>query len=410
MKILYVSCLCSLPTFSALFPDPDKMPGQQIQKYHRMLVEGLACHTNVHTVSNYPISRSNCKALYLRAGSDTIRNVQYGYLAACNIPVLKNIWNFMQSFSRIWKAGNAGSQTAVICDILNISISMGALLAAKLRGIPTVGIVTDVPAYRPKTTNSFVVKINTTLMNAFDSYVLLTKAMTEVVDCSGKPYKVIEGQVDIHMDTVPNLLSKKYEKKVCLYAGGLHRIYGIPYLVQAFIKADVPNTELHIYGSGDYREELTALCRQHPSIRYFGVKPNAEVVEAELKATLLINPRPTTDAYTKYSFPSKNMEYMVSGTPLLTTKLPGMPAEYYKYVYLIDEETVTGLSNKLTRILSKPPEELHAFGAKAREFVLREKNNVRQAQQIIDLIKECFRGKKKNSVCLLQYDCRRKHD
>lgn len=112
------------------------------------------------------------------------------------------------------------------------------------------------------------------------------------------------------------------------------------------------------------------------------------MVEEELKATLLINPRPTTEAYTKYSFPSKNMEYMVSGTPVLTTKLPGMPAEYNEYVYLVDEETVDGQSQTLTTVLLKSPEELHDFGARAREYVLREKNNVRQAGKIIEMIKE----------------------
>jgi len=34
---------------------------------------------------------------------------------------------------------------------------------------------------------------------------------------------------------------------------------------------------------------------------------NDRVVEEQLRATLLVNPRPTAEAFTKYSFPSKNM-------------------------------------------------------------------------------------------------------
>ena len=34
---------------------------------------------------------------------------------------------------------------------------------------------------------------------------------------------------------------------------------------------------------------------------------NDRVVEEQLRATLLVNPRPTAAAFTKYSFPSKNM-------------------------------------------------------------------------------------------------------
>lgn len=106
-----------------------------------------------------------------------------------------------------------------------------------------------------------------------------------------------------------------------------------------------------------------------------------------MKETLLIKPRPTDEEYTKYLFPSKNMEYMVSGTPVLTTKLPGMPKEYNDYVYLIEDETVEGLATTFENLLSKPKEELYAKGLKAKNFVLQEKNNVVQARKTIDMLR-----------------------
>ena len=68
---------------------------------------------------------------------------------------------------------------------------------------------------------------------------------------------------------------------------------------------------------------------------------------------------------------------MVSGTPLITTKLPGMPKEYYPYVYLFDEETTEGYTKKLTEVLSMPDDILSNKGLSAREFVLKNKNNVK---------------------------------
>ena len=120
---------------------------------------------------------------------------------------------------------------------------------------------------------------------------------------------------------------------------------------------------------------------------YMGVVPNPEVVEAELDASLLVNPRPTHEEFTKYSFPSKNIEYMASGTPLLTTKLPGMPKEYYPYVFLIEEETTEGYSKALSEALSKTDEDLFEWGAKAKGFVLDNKNSCEQARRVIELIK-----------------------
>ena len=86
---------------------------------------------------------------------------------------------------------------------------------------------------------------------------------------------------------------------------------------------------------------------------------NEEVVSAELEASLLINPRPTHEEFTKYSFPSKNMEYMASGTPVLTTKLPGMPADYYPYVFLVNDESAEGMAKAYRDVLEKTEQYLN---------------------------------------------------
>ncbi|MGB9612869.1 MAG: glycosyltransferase, partial [Candidatus Margulisiibacteriota bacterium] len=147
--------------------------------------------------------------------------------------------------------------------------------------------------------------------------------------------------------------------------------------------------------SGNFGSDLI-LAHGTKVIEFFGVISNRAVIEEEIKAILLVNPRPSSEEFTQYSFPSKNMEYMVSGTPLLTTKLPGMPEEYYDYVYLFEDESVEGMAKTLDRILKLPKEELHAKGAAAKEFVLREKNNVVQAKRIIEMIRDAVDKSCKN--------------
>ena len=80
------------------------------------------------------------------------------------------------------------------------------------------------------------------------------------------------------------------------------------------------------------------------------------------------------------------MEYMGSGTPLLTTRLAGIPEEYFDYIYITEEETEAGLSRKLKEILNKPLEELHEKGLRAKEFAMNNKNNVIQAKKITDML------------------------
>ena len=104
------------------------------------------------------------------------------------------------------------------------------------------------------------------------------------------------------------------------------------------------------------------------------------------EATLLINPRPTGEAFTAYSFPSKNLEYMASGTPVLTTKLSGMPREYDAYAYLFDDESVEGMAKTLAQVLAEPRETLHARGQAAKAFVLEQKSNTAQAKRLLAFV------------------------
>ena len=102
---------------------------------------------------------------------------------------------------------------------------------------------------------------------------------------------------------------------------------------------------------------------------------------------MLVNPRPTAEEFVKYSFPSKTMEYMSTGTPVLTTVLPGMPEEYHPYVYLIRDETPQGIARALKDTLAQSDEALLQKGMAARNFVLTEKDNVTQAEKILEMLK-----------------------
>ena len=113
---------------------------------------------------------------------------------------------------------------------------------------------------------------------------------------------------------------------------------------------------------------------------------NSQIVEKEQEAALLVNPRPTHEEFVKYSFPSKTMEYMASGTPVLTTRLPGMPKEYYPYVDFIEEESADGIAAALRKVLATSDEELFAKGNAARQFVLEGRNNVVQAEKLLTML------------------------
>jgi len=390
MHLIYVYGGCSPKKYKEYIESQGVRVQQQAQKYNQLLMEGfIENNAKVDAISSRPINRSVGKKLFYKGEKDSENGINYSYVPFINYPILRHLTVFFTVFFKTLFMKTEKKERAMICDALNIVASFAALIACKLRRIKTVGIVTDVPCHRPSNEKiPFHEKLNLSLMKKFDSYLLLTEQMNEIVNQKNRPYVVLEGHSDIGMAKIENQLSNKDNKQICLYAGTLRKVYGIGMLVEGFLSANIPNTELHIYGSGDYLDELKEIANRHQNVKYMGIVPNHVIVENELKATLLINPRPTDADYTKYSFPSKNMEYMASGTPVLTTRLPGMPKEYNDYVFLIENESSEGICNALKQIFSQPAELLHEKGTKAKHFVMSEKNNIIQSSKVINMIKQ----------------------
>jgi len=381
MHIIYAVTTCSDRVYKQLFSKVKVKPAFQSQKYHRLLIEGLAAGTEVDVVANPPVNRSVLSENFVRLPKEEEGGACYRYIPAIRNPVLKaaavGFGTFFRTFFLIRK------DSAVVVDGLNRVTALSAMLAARLRGKPCVGIVTDLPdmlsgSRFSKGLANFVIRHCT-------HYVLLTEAMNDYLNKQGKPYVILEGHADITMaDRIP-AMEKKAEQRICFYAGGVSKQYGLANLVEGFRKADLPNTRLHIYGPGDYVKQLQQIAAEDGRIFYGGMLLNTEIVDREQEATLLVNPRPTDEEYVKYSFPSKTMEYMASGTPVLTTVLPGMPREYHPYVYLLEEETADGIAKMLQEVLAHSDEELFQKGSAARRFVLEQKNNVIQARKILEM-------------------------
>ncbi len=378
-SVVYVSSLLSPEAFSACFPALSRAPGLAQQKYHRLLTEGLAeAGAKVACLSAPPLTRSNAGRLFCRLKSETRGEVTFRYLPVFTLPGAKHLVTLFSAFSAALAL--CKRDTLLLCDALNLMAAAGARLAARVRGANAVAIVTDVPGLQGG--GRLHTRLNLALMRSFDGYVLLTEQMNALVNPQNRPYLVAEGQVDAGEAARAPQLSEKDEPPTLLYAGSLHEEYGILRLAEAF-RALPGAFALHIYGAGDAEQALAEKARSDPRIRLFGVQDNAEVVRAERRATLLVNPRPSDGAFTPYSFPSKNMEYMASGTPVLTARLPGMPKAYWDYVFLLEDESAAGMTKALCGLLALPKEALLKRGAAAQGFVRAHKTGAAQGRRIL---------------------------
>ncbi|PKH37933.1 Glycosyltransferase involved in cell wall bisynthesis [Nocardioides alpinus] len=291
-----------------------------------------------------------------------------------------------------WRLRTRGRQRFVVVDAAYVSALPGVLAAT--RGVTRVAVFADVYTFMADVSDASsrsgaryraVRRVVGRTYRSIDRFVLLTRQMDDVVNPLGRPSIVMEGLVDADMAASDNVLEAKDEQLTVLYSGALRREYGLAHLVDGFRAWDHPSARLVVYGGGDFAPDVAAAAAADPRVEFRGTAPNAEVVAAQQRAWLLVNPRPADQEFTAYSFPSKNMEYLVSGTAVLTTRLPGMPPEYDEHVLTIDGSSAADVTAALERAAALGRTALHERGDRARRFVLERKNHRTQGLRIVQL-------------------------
>ena len=267
-------------------------------------------------------------------------NIQFRYVPIVSLPIVKQILYFIYTFffTQYWCFKNIGEKRVVICSLMRVYQYPSIWLVACLFRCKQITIACDVPwmttvqvaISKLSVKQRFSIWLGKIMLGFFDGYVFLTETMNDVINPKKRPYIVVEGFCDQSMVNFSNSLENKDEKRIIIYAGGLNLKYGIHNLVEAVKKLNDNNVELWLYGTGDMNEALQNETSKY--IKFWGPKSNQEVVAAELRASILINPRPTEDEYTRYSFPSKTLEYMVSGSYTLTTRLAGICRNCFVFV------------------------------------------------------------------------------
>lgn len=223
-------------------------------------------------------------------------------------------------------------------------------------------------------------------MGRVDRFVLLTEAMKEPIGVGNRPYTVIEGICT--QNGSDEICKTRDGKKTILYAGSLNKQFGIDVLVDAFQQIEGQDYELLLCGGGDYQDTLQEICAKDSRIKFLGFLPKAKVLELQSRAAVLVNPRQNVEEYTKYSFPSKTMEYLLSGIPVIAYKLDGIPDEYDRYFYYVKDNTPKSLAKAIVDVCEDTSGAYERTALNAIDFIRTQKNPQKQAGKILDLINE----------------------
>ncbi len=311
----------------------------------------------------------------------------------CNIFGIKrfiNIFYFKKHIKK-WAKEKSDKQKILFSYTANSMFLSLAKLAKKINPeVKVVCLIADIPEYSTvsvltgakKLYHDYEVKKTASLYGVVDKFVLLTEHMAERLELNA-PFMVMEG---IATTTDVEVGENTDYGKYILYTGLLNEKFGLCNLAEAFSMIEDESVKLILCGSGDAEEYIAKKQKEDNRIITLGRVDRAEALQLQKGATILVNPRQNNEDFTKFSFPSKNLEYLSSGVPTVAYKLDGIPDDYDDYIIYPADDTPEALRDELVRLLGLTEGERKAMGEKARRFVCENKNKTAQAKRIVEFL------------------------
>lgn len=148
-------------------------------------------------------------------------------------------------------------------------------------------------------------------------------------------------------------------KKLVIYQGSVNHARGLEYLIPSMKQVD---SELHIYGDGNFMKEARELAESHQLTRkifFMGNKEPDELRKLTPAATVGINLVEPEGLNQIYSLANKFFDYIQAGVPQLTMNFPEYKKinDQFDIGLLIDELTTENVARAINRLLLD--EELH---------------------------------------------------
>lgn len=106
MKILYISVLSSSNVIESLHQKTGRNPGFAVQKFSRLVAEGLAANgAKVVAFSCPPIGRDDDKSYFIHLPQEEHNGVKYRYIPFINLPAVKHLCVFVSTFLKVFFFG-----------------------------------------------------------------------------------------------------------------------------------------------------------------------------------------------------------------------------------------------------------------------------------------------------------------
>lgn len=362
--------------------------------YQKNVIAGLAQQDDVTAVVvNLPFISawpSSFKKAWFPAIADSECGVPIEGRGFANASLIRYFARLTSAFFGL-RRGSAARADTIMVYSAHVPFMIAAVLAGRVFGRRQLAIIVlDLPEYMGAMgiAQKLFGGINQTLfyrlIRFFDKVVVLTDAMIPRLGVDPANAVVVEGIATLGDRGVPR--AQAGDGHSFLYTGTLALRYGIKELVDGFRMVERADAALWICGGGEGADYVTEAAAADPRIRFFGQVDRSKALELQAQASFLVNPRGGDDEFVKYSFPSKVMEYLASGTPVIMYHLPGIPADYDGHYLPIAAPGADGIAAALTAALAMPLADQVAMGRAAEHFVREHKGPREQVRKIVELL------------------------
>lgn len=345
-------------------------------------------------IPSFPGSRT----VWVQGRTVDIRNEMKIHLVSfINITPLKQFSIGVGIFWRLirWRwTTRAQCHHIVCCYNLTVPPGLMIFLAARLIGARLVALIYDinVPGHTvPAGLFTFLdYWMQRLLIPHLDGFVVVTDEIMRAF-APQRQFIRVEGGISGELLKAEKLVEQHAECSanpiILVMAGGLSETNGILELLRGFALVRGIKVRLRIAGTGPLLGEVKKAVARDSRIEYLGFLSYKEILELYQSADLLINMRLTKRLNTKFFFPSKIMEYLASGIPVITTCPGHLEEEYGRLCYLLKDESAEGLASLIERIGHISQKERFELGRRARNYMLENKTWEAQGRRVVKYIR-----------------------
>ncbi len=325
MRIFYLSNAIEDSDFALLDAKAIRKPNPAGQNFHNKIIHALAGFVQTEAYSLIP----NQEGWIKEKTFDPYGPLRVHYLDGKG----NKFYRYLSLPKKIAKKMNAdfpdlGENDFILYDSLNLTLSKTAKMLAKKYGMKQIAILTDDPHNLSGTKKSYQ-KTCVSLASKADGYFALTKGLNTLFNKKNAPSLIKMGIVE-DIPPCPSPLRVPY----IYYGGALFVKDGTKALIDSYLVAR-PNIDLVIAGHGPYESILREKCKLNKRVHFVGQITKQEHYAYLKNASLLINPRIYSKKLDEVSVPSKVLEYLASGSTILSTPSTSIFEAYASSINLL---------------------------------------------------------------------------